>query len=137
MPNIDVVDILTDPDIANDVFQASRAQQIIDSNGRVTAVAPRVFPNLVGSVQPMSGRTLNMMPDMVNVSGAIEIWTQFRLEGPSDTTQADVVTWNGRDYLVVNAQSYTNYGRGFVHAVCQLMQLVASSPNSNIITSGP
>jgi hypothetical protein len=131
---IDVTEILADPDLA-DSFVVTRTRQITDTHGRTVALQPSTT-TVVGVVQPMSGRTLNMMPDMVNVSGAIELWTTYRLEGPSETTQSDVVTWQGRNYMVQNVQPFTNYGQGYVHAVCQLIDLVAKDVGA-LTDTGP
>jgi hypothetical protein len=134
MAEIDVTEILDDPDLA-DTFVVTRTQQINDNHGRAVALQP-VKSTVVGVVQPMSGRALQMMPDMVNVSGAIEVWTRFRLEGPSENTQADVITWQGRNYMVQNAQAFTNFGQGYVHAVAQQIELVAKGVGA-LTDTGP
>jgi|GEM_PF-1270746 hypothetical protein len=134
MTDLDIgLDLFSSPELMS-WFVITRAQQTVDNNGRAqagTTITKKVF----GSVQPASGRTLHMMPDLVNVSGVIDIYTKFRLEGPSDTTTADNITWQGRDYTVATVQSYTNWGAGWVHAICTLKQLTAQSPTPNFIAS--
>jgi hypothetical protein len=135
MAELDVSEALDSPEFL-DTFYVTRAQQVIDRHGR--AHPARSNKTLIpGVVQAAGGRTLNMMPDLVSVNGVIDIWTRFRLEGPSDTTQADVVTWQDRDYTVATVQSWTNYGRGFVHAVCQMKELTADAPTRVPTDDGP
>jgi len=106
MANIDVSFLMDDPDFIN-TFEVTRYTETIDNNGRVVANTPG--KQLIhGSVQAASGRTLRIMPEMSTVNGSIEIYTRFRLTTASDTTMADVVTWQGRKYEVVTVVPWTN-----------------------------
>jgi galactose-6-phosphate isomerase len=135
MAELDVSELMTDPDFVSS-FTVIRAGQTIDEHGRaqVAAQAPK---KILGAVFPISARTMNMMPDYVNVNGSIEIYTKFRLEGPSTTTQADTVIWQGNTYLVANVQSYSHFGAGHIRAVCQLKDLLANAPSNTVSSRGP
>lgn len=135
MANLDVTELMSDPDFVSP-FTVTRQGQLIDSFGR-RGVSSTRKQKIFGSIQPVSARTMEVQPNLTNVSGAIEIWTQFRLEGPSTTTEADTVTWNGNDYVVVNVESFTNFGRGYVHAIAQLRDLLAASPATSVTDTGP
>lgn len=69
-----------------------------------------------------------------NISGAILIVTQFRLtQGQPGTDSAprldaDIVTYNGRDYRVTFVDPYTSYGAGFVQAHCELVDFNGGTP---------
>ena len=69
-----------------------------------------------------------------NISGAILIVTQFRLtQGQSGTDSAprldaDIVSYNGRDYRVTFVDPYTSYGAGFVQAHCELVDFNGGTP---------
>ena len=134
MADLDVTDLMDDPDLVS-CFKVTRGAETVDGHGRTKITPATPIPQEVwGVVLPISARTMNMMPDAINVSGAIEIWSKYRLEGPSQTTQADTVLWQGNTYLVANVQSLTNFGRGFVHAVCQLKDLLAAPPTRIVST---
>lgn len=135
MAQLDVTEILNDPMLVSS-FSVVRAGQVIGNDGRASAGAARP-KGIYGVVTPASPRSMEMLPDMVNVHGAIEIYTKFRLEGPSRTTQADTIQWQGNTYTVAAIRSYTNYGRGFTVAVCQLKDLLAASPNRSVTDRGP
>ena len=135
MAQLDVTEILNDPMLVS-TFGVIRAGQIVGNDGRASA-ANNNPKQIYGVVTPASARSLEMLPDMTNVHGSIEIYTKFRLEGPSRTTQPDTIQWQDNIYTVVSVRSYTNYGRGFTVAVCQLKDLLAASPNRTVIDRGP
>jgi len=134
MAELDVSELMSDPDFISP-FQVIRSGETIDVHGR-TLLAPQPTKKIFGVIFPISARTMNMLADAINVNGAIEIYTKFRLEGSSKTTQADTVFWQNNTYVVANVQSLTHFGLGFVHAVCQLKDLVAAAPNPTVIDRG-
>jgi hypothetical protein len=133
MALIDTSELMSDPDFI-DSFTVTRQQQTIDQHGRTVGSA--ILTTAYGSLQAASGRAMEMLPDTVRISGAIEIYTKFRLEGPSETTQADLINWQGSIYIVQNVQPWTNWGNGFVHATCTLYDLLAPAPARRPITTG-
>jgi galactose-6-phosphate isomerase len=128
MANIDVTDLLDDPDFI-DNFTVNRFRHIVDDNGRAVRASIGAVTTH-GSVQPSGGRTMNLMPDMTTVNGSIEIWTKYRLEVASDTSYADIITWQNRHYEVRTVQPWTNYGKGFVHAICTMLEFLAPAPDN-------
>jgi hypothetical protein len=78
-------------------------------------------------VTPGLGRKMQNLEDLSSVSGVITVHTQFRLSDGKPDGKADLVTWHGADYIVVNASDFTGFGAGFVTAVCQLQSLWAGS----------
>lgn len=120
---IDVSDLLDDPDFINS-FVVTRRRQTVDGHGRTQTSG--VTTAAYGSVQPIRPRTMEVMPDYVNVSGAIEIFTRYRLEGPSEGGSPDEVMWKNRRYRVAEVEDWGHAGSGFIHAVCELLQFVAN-----------
>ena len=138
MSGINVDDVITDPDMGSQRFSVIRQGASTDSHGRTLPPDPTLPATpAVGAVQPASGRTMAMNPELSNVSGVIEIWTQFRLEGPSDTTQADIILYKGRTYMVHSVQPWIEWGQGFIHATCTLYNLVGPSPTRRPTISDP
>lgn len=138
MSDLNVDDIILDSDLSFHRFGVIRQQQTVDAHGRVVPFNPdQPYMQFVGCVQPASGRTLEMLPELTHVSGVIEIWTRYRLEGPSDTTQADIILFGGRSYIVYTVQPWFGWGAGFVHAVCQLYNLLAKSPAKRVVDYNP
>lgn len=125
MARIDFSDILEDDDF-RDIFYVIRQSESIDETGRTvdTPTTPQQFD---GIIQPASGQTLQLMPDLARTAGAIEVWTETNLQGETDTTSPDIVVWNGDHYTVSHTDPWQNMGRGFTHAVCVRREITDKS----------
>lgn len=121
MANLDIRELLSDPDLC-DKFTYLKRVELVDPKGE-----GQLFPRGrqgYGSVQPASGNTLKQLPNLTNVSGVIEIWTRAPLQLATETTQADVIYWKGDRYLVAEKlDDWQHFGAGMCHAVCTLMNL--------------
>lgn len=122
MAEIDVSDLLTDPDFV-DTFDVIRRKETVVPGGRPT-FDTTIFKDVVGSVQPASGRMLRQLPDAARVEGAIEVYTTFELAEQTKTTTADGLIWAGQQYIVTRLDPWQNFGNGYTHAVCTLQRLV-------------
>lgn len=117
MAQLDVSDILTDPEFA-DRFTVVRNIQSINDKGRANNTE-----NLTparGVVTANNGMQLNRQPDGSLVSGAITIHTRYRLISGVDGRDADEVIWQDVRYTVDNVADYSHFGRGFVAASCTI-----------------
>ena len=132
MPFLDVTDVLLDPDFADYSLVCHRQIQTTDEDN---------FPTNTSQAIPFSGvvtvdRSLEArrMAAGQNISGAILVVTQFRLTqgqpAGADTPRldADIVTYNGRNYRVTFVDPYTSYGAGFVQAHCELVEFDGGIP---------
>jgi hypothetical protein len=124
LANLDVSELLDDPDFC-DHFRFIRRIETVDDKGRAVATERRLYG--YGSVQPLSGRTLQLMPALANVSGSIEIWTKTPLQTQTKTLMPDVVEWRGNHYLISAIPGdFSNFGRGFQRYVGTLHDLQAA-----------
>lgn len=126
MPLLDVTEILSDPDFA-DTITVTRAVETTDGHGRAQTTT-QAFPNIVAVVTAGQGDVLKYFPEMANISGAVLIHTTFRLTSTSETTQADTVTWQGRDYQITDLNDWSTFGAGFIMAVGTLKNFVEAGP---------
>jgi hypothetical protein len=124
MANVDVTDIVNDPDLT-DSFKVVRSVEVVDDNGRAQ-MQPQTYP-VFGVVQPASGRTLELMPEATRTSENIEIWTTFGIQEASDQTAADEIIWKNRHYVVTHVDPFDNWGAGYVHVVCTRKELLPES----------
>lgn len=127
MPLLDVTELFTDPDFAT-TFDVERIGEDVGDDGR-TAAAPFRTRGVVGVVQPAGPTTLARLADGSNLTGAIEIWTTFRLSNGqrSDYQGADTVLWRGAPYTVIDVSPWDEHG-GHVHAVARLAALNPPAP---------
>lgn len=126
MPLLDVTEILSDPDFA-DTITVTRSIQSGFDHGR-PIVTTQTFLNVTAVVTAGQGDILKYFPEMANIQGAILIHTTFLLTSASETTQADIVTWQGRDYQVTGLNDWSTFGAGFIMAVGTLKNFVEAAP---------
>ncbi len=117
MPLLDVNDVITDPDFAQD-FTVVRFVRTVSAQG-LTIDSPGLFATY-GVILPLSGAQLAMLPEAERVGSYITVITPFKLVALSATTAPDHVQWHGQDYLIRSVNDWTDWGQGFVSAIGQL-----------------
>lgn len=117
---IDVTELLSDPDfVTPDLVAISRAQAVNDA-GRTENTEVRT--TFSGVVFPGTGNMMLRTPDGERVTGDISIVTRHYLtDGIGQGRTADVVEYAGGRYIVKNTFDYSNWGRGFVMSVCDML----------------
>lgn len=126
MPLLDVSDVLDDPDFC-DTITVTRLTETVDSNG-YGVLTPTVFPDITAVVTAGSGDDLLQLPEASRVSGNILVHSRFSLNAETDTTKADVITWQGRTYTVTQCSDWGRFGQGFSRSICTLKNLTETSP---------
>ena len=124
MANIDVSEVLQDTNF-QDSFSVIRSQQTVDTHGR--GVLNQTQSTAIGIVQPASGREMELTPDATRTREMLEIWTQFGLQEATDATQADIVVWRTKQYVVVRVDDWDNWGQGYIHVVLTRKDLLPAS----------
>ncbi|GAB2938243.1 head-tail adaptor [Hafnia psychrotolerans] len=126
MPNLDVTEILFDPDFADFSLVVTRNTQTVDRQGFATNnPASATFTGVVTVDRSLEAR--RMQAGQV-VTGAILIVTTERLTQGQTGRDADIVTYQNRDYRVTFVDPYTAYGAGFVQAHCELLPFDGGMP---------
>ena len=120
MPLVDVTELLSDPDFVED-FTVIRSTRTMDQHGRVVDLPGQY--STYGSIQPTSGSTLMILPEAERVGAFITVVTMFPLIALSDTTAPDRIIWHNKTYQVKLLNDWTDYGQGFVSAVCELIHM--------------
>ncbi|MGH1604150.1 head-tail adaptor [Yersinia proxima] len=126
MPNLDVTDVLFDPDFCDMSLRVKRNLQTVDADGFATnTVTEKGFAGVVTVDRSLESR--RMMSGNV-IGGAILIVTVERLTQGQTGRDADIVTYQNRDYRVSFVDPYTAYGAGFVQAHCELLPFDGGIP---------
>ena len=122
MPELDVNDVLTDPEFW-DRLVCIRTTQTVGINGVAQGSAQNM--NFYGVVTSDRGLMLNREAAGSRIEGSITVVTKFRLQDGSTVKglAADIVAWDGRQYTVVHIDPYSRYGQGFVQATCDLLPI--------------
>lgn len=141
---IDMDDLIGDSDFFQGIV-VYRRPQTIGSNGLVSGAPVAIDPSPTGSVQSGANPDLLRTMDYAVTADVITVYTDFQLlqsgttfgvaQNPTATAttdaygnqilpdgaeayQADIVFWHGDPYEVILVQDWSDYGAGFVEAVC-------------------
>lgn len=121
MAQLDVSEILLDPDFMDTGLLCLRSVQVVGDNGRATTADTTT--RFAGVVTSDKGDILERLAGGERKKGSITIHTIFKLTAGEGDTTADIVTWQGKRYTVSNVNDYKHFGRGFVCATCDLLPL--------------
>jgi hypothetical protein len=132
MAEIDVDDVLIDPDIAGDSFVVIRRQEVVDNFGISSTMANQV--TAYGAVQPTGDNSVIRSEDYDAQGRGLKIITAFRLRGVvagpgAATWKPDQILWKGSYYEVRSLEDFTQFGGGFVEAECVQIDYVGPPPS--------
>lgn len=121
MPDVDVTEVVLDPEIAGERFVVIRRQEVVNDKGR--SVLTTTQAAAVGSVTPTGDNSLVREEAFSAQLNSILVITPFRLRGVSKdgqgrTFQPDLVLWKGQHYIVRSLNEYDRYGAGLIEAEC-------------------
>ena len=126
MPNLDVTDVLFDPDFCDTSLLVTRRFQQTDADGITTSVEEKSgFSGVVTVDRSLENRRMQAGQA---IGGAILVVTTERLSNGETGRDADIVTYQNRDYRVTFVDPYTAYGAGFVQAHCELLPFDGGTP---------
>lgn len=121
MAQLDVTDILADPDFMDTGLECERLTQTITGDG-LAVNTPTILP-FSAVVTSDKGDMLVRLATGERAEGSITVHTRFTLNDSSAGQTADIVRWRGRRYTVTLVNDYSHFGRGFVAATCDLIPL--------------
>lgn len=128
MPDIDVSELLYDPDFCEQLSITRRSVSVGD-NGRQTITSTAVSPAPFGVVVPQSDSTTLRGPDQQNLPRLIAVYTTFRLQPVAPGFKADLIIWEGDTYIVNKVYPFNKMGSGFVGADCSSWDSTDEAPN--------
>jgi galactose-6-phosphate isomerase len=131
MPDLDVSDLLTDPDFAEELTIIRRAVTI-NTHGRQQVAETTISPKPWGVVLPQSDQPLQRGPDQQSLPMLLQVHTKFRLRSASivgtQEYQPDLLIWNGSRFLVNRVYPFSHFGQGFIVADCSSMTTTEAPP---------
>lgn len=132
MPLLDVSDIVLDPDFAEQLTIYRRTQNI-DAFGISRPISTLVSPAPYGVVLAQDASPLARKEDFQDLEKMIEVHTRFRLRSASVDSmgvayQPDFVVWKGNEFLVVAVYDFSNFGVGFIRALCNSVDPTDNAP---------
>lgn len=118
MALLDVIDVLADPMFCEGgTIPVIRTAVTTGTNGRTQKTPTTIYIN--GVIQPADGDALAVLPEAERAIPSIVVYTTARLNVVRPGFLADQVMWRGDPYTVRLLNSFSNYGAGYVEAICQ------------------
>jgi hypothetical protein len=122
MPDLDVSDVLLDPDFAEQLAIQRRTQTMV--KGRPSMTTATISPAPWGAVIPQNDVPMQRGPNQQHLPRLLQVHTQFRLRGASKDPDTgadlppDLIVWNGDTFIVNKVQDFSRFGAGFIQADC-------------------
>lgn len=115
MANLDVTELLSDPDFVDPCTLIHR-QSVMNADG-TPLITEQQFPT-VGSVQPASGKTLNRLPDELRIAGIMSFFIKGAVITDGCGAYPDVIVFRKQRYQVQVVFDWTNWGAGWCEGTC-------------------
>lgn len=123
MANLDVSDVLDDPDFLDTTLQVRRGAVTMTQDGLGQSTAG--WLPFAAVVIPDGGQDLIQTGEGNAVTGDITVYTRTELTAGDERREADLIIWDGDTYRILNAQAW-RYGSGYFRAVGQITTLNAT-----------
>jgi hypothetical protein len=115
MSQIDVTELLTDPDFVDKVQLISRTTEI---NTKGENILSESCSQTVGCVQPISGKTLLRLPENFRVDNMMSFWIKGSIIAVRPGKYSSVIVFRGRRFNVQHVFDWTQAGAGWCEGAC-------------------
>ena len=115
MAQLDVTELLCDPDFVDEVQHVSRRSQV---NSFGENIITQVSEPTVGSVQPADGKTIERLPENLRVSNLMSFWLQGTIVASAPGKYTDILVFRGQRFQVVTVFDWTTWGAGWCEGLC-------------------
>lgn len=116
MSQIDVSELMTDPDFAETISIRRALAPTLANEGVATAAYASAVP-IVAIVQPADEADLKMLPEGVNLTDVICVWSGSEISVADETGKgSDILIVNSKSYRVVKREDWVSNGCRCVYA---------------------
>lgn len=121
MANVDVTNLLSDPDFVDKIEVITRTPKV-NSQGENKLSEDCLAT--IGSVQPATGRALQRLPEALRLENMSSFWFKGRIVASDPGLYPSILVFKGRRYQVKNVFDWSNFGQGYTEGLC-----VAEAPS--------
>lgn len=115
MAQVDVTQLLTDPDFVDKMQVISRFPRV-NSLGE-NLITEQVL-NTIGSVQPASGKTIQRLPEALRVANVMDFFFKGQIVATEPGKYTSILVFKGRRFQVQLIQDWSNWGSGWTQGTC-------------------
>jgi hypothetical protein len=113
--------------LSETLISIERRTETIGEDG-VVSIGADFWYDIKAIVVPVPPNTLDRTAEYDTSSDTIDVTTDFPLQGPVDGHKPDFVTYGGNRYIVTGVMDYSKAGKGFVRAICQVVDNLSKPP---------
>ncbi len=115
MPQLDVTELMTDPDFVDEMIQVSR-QSRVDAYG--VNHLTECKNETVGSVQPADGKLIERLPEAERVHNLMSFWMQGTIVASAPGKYTDILIFQGQRFQVKTVFDWSTWGAGWCEGLC-------------------
>ena len=116
MANIDVSELLLDPDFVNSL-QLIHRTATISSLGK-NVITEQAAITTVGSVQPASQKDIMRMPEAMRLKDVRAFWIKAEILTDGSSQYPDIIVFGGKRFQVFAVEPWNNNGAGWNKGIC-------------------
>lgn len=115
MGQISVTDVIIDPDMVDPITHIYRSTCVDEfGENQVKESGTSTW----GSVQPVSGKTLQRLPELFRVANVMSFWIKAKIITDGKGRYPDLLVFNGERYAVQMVFDWTAWGEGWCEGTC-------------------
>lgn len=115
MANLDVSDLLLDPDFVDRMLISRRTYTINDYGQNVLS---EVLLPTVGSIQPANAKELTRVPDDLQQRDVRAFYVKAELITDGNGKYPDVLVFKAKRFQIISVEPWNNFGQGWNKGLC-------------------
>lgn len=112
---IDVGELLNDPELVEPIMLIKRAECVNDFGQNTLSEEP---VKTHGSVQPVSGKTLQRLPEALRIANVQSFWLKHKLVSDNRSKYPDVIVKGSKRFTVQMVFDWSDWGSGWTEGTC-------------------
>jgi len=122
MADIDVSELLLDPDFVNDL-QLIHRTAVVSSAGKnvITELTPI---DTVGSIQPANQKDILRLPEAMRLKDVRAFWIKAEILTDGSSQYPDIIKFGTKRFQVFAVEPWNNYGEGWNKGICVAEEMV-------------
>lgn len=115
MAQISVTELMTDPDFVDQMQLVTRTP-IVNARGENQLQESAI--NSIGSIQPISGRVVQKMPESFKVENVQSFWFKGKIIASAPGKYSSILVFKGFRYQVRLVFDWSHFGEGYTEGLC-------------------
>lgn len=115
MANIDVSELMSDPDFV-DPIQVITRFPYVDGLGQ-NHISENILDS-IGCVQPANFKTVQKLPEALRVANVSSFWFKGEIVATASGKYPSILVFRGIRYQVQTVADWSNFGEGYTEGTC-------------------